>query len=143
MKYDDIINLPYKKSNKHPQMERIDRAQQFAPFAALVGYSDEITEAKRLTDKKIELSDEEKKIINDKLSIINSFILESPIVCIEFFVKDKLKDGGAYYKVIGSVKRIDLVLGEIILTDKTHILINDILNITGELFKEYDDINYI
>jgi hypothetical protein len=124
-------------------MSTIDRAAQFVPFQALVGYGDEIEEAKRLTDNKTELSEEEKKIISDKLSIINSCILDNPTVCIEYFVKDKLKYGGAYYKLIGSIKRIDMISGEIILTDKTRILISDVLNITGELFNEYDDINYI
>lgn len=38
--YDDIINLPHHVSKKYPQMERENRAAQFAPFAALVGYDD-------------------------------------------------------------------------------------------------------
>lgn len=42
MDYDDIINLPHHVSKKHPQMPLIDRAAQFAPFAALTGYSDAV-----------------------------------------------------------------------------------------------------
>ena len=34
-KYDDIINLQHHVSNKHPKMSIIDRAAQFAPYAAL------------------------------------------------------------------------------------------------------------
>lgn len=41
-KYADIINIPYKKSGRHPHMPAAGRAAQFAPFAALTGYSDEI-----------------------------------------------------------------------------------------------------
>ena len=37
-KYDDIINLPHHVSKNHPQMSLENRAAQFAPFAALVGY---------------------------------------------------------------------------------------------------------
>ncbi len=39
-KYNDIINLPYTKSTRHPHMAMEDRAAQFAPFAALVGHED-------------------------------------------------------------------------------------------------------
>ncbi len=44
--YDDIINLPHHISPRHPQrhkpMSMQDRAAQFAPFAALKGFDDEI-----------------------------------------------------------------------------------------------------
>ena len=43
-KYNDIINLPHHVSNKHPKMTLKSRAAQFAPFAALTGYDDEIKE---------------------------------------------------------------------------------------------------
>ena len=36
--YDDIIRLPHHVSQNHPQMPMLDRAAQFAPFAALTGY---------------------------------------------------------------------------------------------------------
>lgn len=42
--YDDIINLPHHVSTKHPQMSMMNRAAQFAPFAALTGYSAAIEE---------------------------------------------------------------------------------------------------
>ena len=142
-RYDDIINIPYKKSTKRPHMSNYDRAAQFAPFAALVGYNDEIIEAGRLTDKRPELSEDDKKIINNKLSIINSCIFECPVICIEYFEADKLKSGGAYKRIVSSIKRIDTITNEIILVDKTRIPIQDIINITGEIFKDYDTINYL
>lgn len=46
--YDDIINLPHHVSTSRPQMPMSDRAAQFSPFAALVGYEDEIDEAAQL-----------------------------------------------------------------------------------------------
>ncbi len=42
--YDDIIHLEHPTSRKHPRMSRLDRAAQFAPFAALKGYEDVIEE---------------------------------------------------------------------------------------------------
>ena len=43
--YSDIIDLPHHVSSKHPQMARMNRAAQFAPFAALTGYDDMIEDA--------------------------------------------------------------------------------------------------
>lgn len=41
-KYSDIINMKHHVSNKHPQMSITDRAAQFAPYAALTGYGEEV-----------------------------------------------------------------------------------------------------
>ena len=43
-KYADIIDMPHHVSKRHPQMSMWNRAAQFAPFAALTGYEDAITE---------------------------------------------------------------------------------------------------
>ena len=40
--YEDIINQPHHVSKRHPQMSMWNRAAQFAPFAALIGYDDAI-----------------------------------------------------------------------------------------------------
>ena len=48
-KYSDIINLPHHVSPNHPKMSMMQRAAQFAPFAALVGFEDSIEEESRLT----------------------------------------------------------------------------------------------
>ena len=50
--YDDIIHLSRPISKKHPQMPIRDRAAQFAPFAALTGHKEAISETERLTDAK-------------------------------------------------------------------------------------------
>ena len=42
--YDDIINLPHYEPKHHPRMSMWNRAAQFAPFAALTGYDNVITE---------------------------------------------------------------------------------------------------
>ena len=62
-KYKDIINTPYKKSKNRKQMSLEERASQFMPFSALSGYEASLEEMRRTTDKKIELSQENKDII--------------------------------------------------------------------------------
>lgn len=70
-KYDDILNLPHHVSASRPHMSAIDRAAQFAPFAALTGYDAAVKETARLTDKRHELDEYEKKALNDKLRMID------------------------------------------------------------------------
>ena len=70
IEYGDIIDLPHHQSNKRPHMSQHDRAAQFAPFAALRGYDEEIAETARLTDKKNELSSDDISLINERLHII-------------------------------------------------------------------------
>ena len=43
-KYADMLNLPHPEPDpvKHPRMSARDRAGQFAPFAALMGFDDSI-----------------------------------------------------------------------------------------------------
>lgn len=49
-KYRDIIDRPYEKSTRRPQMSNSQRAAQFAPFAALSGYDEAIKETRRKHD---------------------------------------------------------------------------------------------
>ena len=50
-RYDDIIDLPHPVSKKHPPMPAINRAAQFAPFAALSGFDDAIRAAAENSQK--------------------------------------------------------------------------------------------
>ena len=45
-RYSDIIGLPHHVSPNHPKMTMMQRAAQFAPFAALVGFEDSIREGR-------------------------------------------------------------------------------------------------
>ena len=133
-KYDDIIKLSHHISKKHPQMSMEERAAQFAPFAALVGYEDAVEETARITTKRIELNEEEKNILDMKLQILNEQIRIQiyPNVTIMYFVPDLKKDGGKYIKISGTVKKIEEYKQLIILDDKTEIPINEIISINGE-----------
>ena len=53
-KYEDIINLPHHVSTKHPQMSIEQRAAQFAPFAALVGFEERVKIVSEEVEKSFE-----------------------------------------------------------------------------------------
>lgn len=105
--YDDIINLPHHVSATRPQMSMIDRAAQFSPFAALVGYDAAIKETGRLTDVKIELDDEGLNDLNMKFQLLVEHLDDEPEVKITYFKADERKAGGAYLETIGIVKKLD------------------------------------
>lgn len=128
-KYDDIIDLPHHISKKYLQMKMENRAAQFAPFAALTGYGDEIKETARLTDKKIEIDEDLKNIINNKLQLIQSKIKDKPSVNITYFIPDNKKSGGKYITINKCIKRIDNIYKQIFFTDKSCVNIDDIIEI--------------
>jgi hypothetical protein len=132
--YDDIIDLPHHTSASRPRMSAHDRAAQFSPFAALTGYDSAVTETARLTDTRVELDEYSKADLNEKLCIIQDRIDQQPEVSITFFQPDKIKSGGAYITATGCVKKIDEYEHAVVMQDATKILINDILEIDGELF---------
>lgn len=136
-KYDDIINLPHPVSKKHPQMPLLDRAAQFAPFAALTGYGEAVTETARLTDSKIKLDEGEIERINAKINFLIDNLENAPAVEITFFVPDNKKKGGKYLTKQGTVKKIDDFEKVIVMTDLTTVPFDDILNISGEEIPEY------
>ena len=106
-KYDDIINLTHPTSKKHPRMPIRDRAAQFAPFAALVGYDDAVEETARVTDDMIEQSDEMMAVIDEKLRYLSERVGEMPIVLVTYFLPDEKKSGGEYKIFEGRIKRLD------------------------------------
>lgn len=132
--YEDIINLPNHKSSKHVHMTNLDRAAQFAPFMALTGYESVISETARLTDKKIELDEDIKEDLNNRLDKIKAHIDEKPEVMITYFKKDKKKSGGTYITYTGYIKKVKEFEELVIMQDNTRILVNDILEIDCELF---------
>lgn len=105
--YDDIINLPHHQSQNHPHMSLHDRAAQFAPFAALTGYNDAVKEARRLTDSKPELDENQLEELDQKLAELMTRIVERPEVAVTYFEPDEKKEGGAYIACVGKLKKIE------------------------------------
>lgn len=133
-KYKDIMNIPYIKSTKRPQMPIADRAAQFSPFAALTGFEDVIIETGRSVDSFIELDELEKNEINEKLIFIKNNIDKRCKVVIRYFKEDALKEGGSYLLLEGIVEKIDENDGMIIFDNKIKIKFEHIISIDGDLF---------
>lgn len=132
-KYNDIINLSRPKS-KHPQMTLEQRSAQFAPFAALTGYEGQIKETARLTDKRLELDEEAKSILDTKIQIIKEKLNQQPQIEITYFVPDNRKDGGRYETVNSIIRKIDEYYNKIIMNNGTYIDIDEIIDIQSEIF---------
>ena len=128
-KYDDIIGLPHHVSATHPHMPMTDRAAQFMPFRALTGYEDAVRETARYTDERIELTEDEKVLLDMRLQKLADEIRSQPKVTLTYFRPDKKKAGGAYVCVTGQLKKIDDYEGALILTGGERISIEDILEI--------------
>ena len=124
--YADIIDLPHHVSKRHPHMSMEKRAAQFSPFAAMVGHDAAIRETARFTEEQMELTEDEKAIIDDKLQTIQAHIKEQPEITVTYFQPDEKKSGGAYVTVIGFAKKIDGVSKLLLLQDDKAIPIKDI-----------------
>lgn len=136
-RYDDIIGLPRFVSRTRKHMSNSDRAAQFAPFAALTGFGEKITEAARLTEGQIELSESEKAMLDYKFSIIAANLDRNDVISISYFVPDELKSGGAYRTATIRLKRIDLLRRVLIDSEGRNYDIDYIADVSSDLFGGY------
>ena len=134
--YEDILHLPHHVSKERPHMSLLDRAAQFSPFAALVGYEDVIDETARLTTPERELDEAEKAELDRRVGILAAHLGEKPVVTVEYFVPDTLKSGGAYRTRTGALVRISPVRKILTLADGTSIRFKDVVGIESDLFRE-------
>ena len=132
--YADIINLPHHVSKVHSQMSMAQRAAQFSPFAALVGYEDVVEETARQTAPERELNGDEKAELDRRIGIITAHLSEHPVVTIEYFVPDERKAGGEYVFKTGEVKKISPAERMVVVGDEA-IRTNRIVGIEGQLFE--------
>lgn len=145
--YADIIHLPHHKAKNRPHMSMYDRAAQFSPFAALSGFDGVIAETGRLTDRRIELSESERSLLDQKLTLIDDVIQDGyhPEITVEYFVADQRKDGGEYREYTGKVRQIDTVARTIVFLAKNgrsagvKIAVDEIKAIQGELVDYMDE----
>lgn len=142
-RYDDIIGLPHRQSQRHPPMTMAERAAQFSPFAALTGYTDCIRETARTTEPRVELDEGEKEAIGERLYLLQAALAQQPRgqipgIRIRWFVPDPSKDGGACVTQVCTVKKVDDAGQLIWLQDGTRIPIADVLAVGGDFFEEQE-----
>ncbi len=116
-RYDDILNTHWPRPTSRPRMSIEDRAAQFAPFAALIGYDDVLTETARLTQRPVFLTEESLEELNRQLKLAAVKIDTQPEVTMTVFYEDARKEGGRFETVTGKLKKIDLYQGGLVLTD--------------------------
>ena len=127
--YDDIVNLTRPQYADLPPMSIHDRAAQFSPFAALVGYDDAVAETARLTDSRREISEDELSQLNEALVKLSENINKRPNIKVNYFIPDAHKDGGSYEAKTGNAKSIDQVHNIIEFTDGTKIPVSNMYSI--------------
>ncbi len=140
--YEDIILLSHHVSETRPRMDRQNRAAQFSPFAALTGYDAAVVETARLTDRKIELSEDEKVRLNEKFQILLERVHETPRILITYFKQDERKAGGSYEHHGGIVNKIDEFNQLIVFADGRKVPVEDIYSMDGDIFRFLDENMY-
>lgn len=128
-KYSKLKNIKRPQYPDLPPMSIEDRAAQFSPFAAVVGYDDAVEETARFTDSMIELSEDEVVLLNGALAKLRESIDEKPQIRVTYFVPDAKKDGGEYVSKTGIVKRIDEYENALIFTDGDKVAVSSVIKV--------------
>lgn len=133
--YEDIKHLTRPQYGDLHPMSMHDRAAQFSPFAALVGYDDAVAETARLTDSKLELTEDEMSELNADLNRLLDILNEQPQISVTYFVPDEKKSGGKYVEKQGVVRIFDSYSQELVFTDGVRIAVADMarLDFTEEI----------
>jgi len=120
-------------------MTNYNRAAQFAPFAALTGYDQMVqdTAGMRLNDEKRVLSDDARRVLDEKLQILRKHLKEQPEIEVVFYDDKAGVNGGAYRFVSGNLKKFEENPAVLILDSNLKINCADILSVQGEIFAPY------
>ncbi len=131
-KYQDIINLPHHVSKERKHMSLYDRAAQFAPFAALTGFDDDVREEERITDGRIETAEDELVKMNERFSDFLSRLNDKPEVVIDVFEPDEKKEGGKVIEVRGKIKRFEPSERMLYFSDGRRVSLDDITDVKDD-----------
>ena len=133
-RYSDIIDLPHHQSIYRPHMTVYNRAAQFAPFAALVGYDEMVQDTADilLLDKRVILSEDARSLLDAKLQGIKEIINQNPEIKIVYFDENANRLGGRYVLYSGKVKKIEEYPAMLVFLDGKKVLVEDIVQIENE-----------
>ena len=95
-RYEDMLSLPHPVSKTRKRMSQWDRAAQFSPFAALVGYDAAIREEARRTEKRRQPAEDALAALNRKFARLAEQVKKTPPVEVTWFREDDRKEGGEY-----------------------------------------------
>ncbi|MBQ4466506.1 MAG: hypothetical protein II916_11225 [Oscillospiraceae bacterium] len=124
--YNDMMLLPRFEPRNHRRMGISARAAQFAPFAALTGFDEQIGETARQTDAQHILTEDEMAALNQALVWLLEHESEKPLVTVVYFQPDAFKQGGAYLTYCGHLRFFDEAEGLLKFTDGTVIAVRAI-----------------
>lgn len=136
-KYKNIISLPHHESKNHKKMSLLDRASQFAPFAALTGYEESIEEKGIYYERKKELNNEEKELISNKINYLLNHLKDRNEIKIIYFVLEKDDSLGHYNLEKGVLKKYDQQKKVIILENRKQIKISDIYELKIDCLDDF------
>ena len=128
-KYDDIIHHEVPTSLNHPRMSSYNRAAQFAPFAALVGYAEAINESREKEDERRLVGADKKEEIEGLLHKIQRELADNCFIEVTYFTKTTSNQKGKYVTYRGKVKKIDTINRVIVFENKKSISIKDICDL--------------
>lgn len=130
--YEDILDLPRYMLQYNRPMPLHARAAQFAPFAALTGFDEEIEETARFTEGKLELTEDELDAMNKALVWLLEHENEHTEITVTYFQPDARKQGGAYVTYTGNLRFLDEAEGKLKFTDGSAVPIGMIRKILKE-----------
>ena len=136
---------------RHPQMDQGKRAKVFAPFDALDGYGESISEKNTVYTDKIILDESEKEELNRRLTILHNLTYNSRmakanqiVAAVKYYVpctdEHSFSCGirGQYMTETGIVWKVDMEVSQTITVGRKSISFGDIVSVTTDNVRLFD-----